>query len=283
MYKVYKHTFPNNKVYIGITIQNPNERWLNGKGYHHNNYMINAIKKYGWENVKHEILFNDLTKEEAVQKEIELIAFYKSNQREYGYNIESGGNYAGSVSEETKKKISLACKGRKLSKEIIEIIANKNRGKKRSLETREKIRQAHIGRKGWHRSFEHNENMRKSLTGKKRTPEQCKRISEAHKGIKLSEEAKIKIGIASKGRIVSEETRKKISEALKGKFVSLETREKMRKRMQKKIRSVETGKIFESILDATKYNKLKSHRSICIALYDKTKTAKKQHWEFVDE
>ena len=32
-YSVYKHTFPNGKVYIGITKQNPLKRWRNGTGY----------------------------------------------------------------------------------------------------------------------------------------------------------------------------------------------------------------------------------------------------------
>ena len=30
---VYKHTSPNGKVYIGITKQNPKQRWGNGSGY----------------------------------------------------------------------------------------------------------------------------------------------------------------------------------------------------------------------------------------------------------
>lgn len=283
MYKVYKHTFPNNKVYIGITIQNPEERWLNGKGYHHNDYMINAINKYGWENIKHEILFNNLTKEQAINKEIELIALYKSNQGEFGYNIESGGSYAGSVSEETKKKISEKLKGRKKPKEFVEKLRIINTNRIVSEETREKIRQAHLGRKGWHRSFEHNENMRKSLMGKKRTPEQCKRISNSLKGRVVSVETRLKIGLAHKGKKLSDDTKKKMSNSAKGKIVSQETREKMRKRMQKKVRCIETGQIFESCLDATKYYGLKSHRSIAIAVYDKSKTARKFHWEFVND
>ena len=33
-YYIYKHTFPNNKVYIGITCQQPELRWGNaGEGY----------------------------------------------------------------------------------------------------------------------------------------------------------------------------------------------------------------------------------------------------------
>ena len=64
-YCVYKHTFPNGKVYIGITSRKPNERWQNGKGYTSNRHLQNAIKKYGWINIKHDILLKDLTEEEA--------------------------------------------------------------------------------------------------------------------------------------------------------------------------------------------------------------------------
>lgn len=45
-YCVYKHTLPNNKVYIGITKQIPSLRWANGRGYKHSNYFYNAILKY---------------------------------------------------------------------------------------------------------------------------------------------------------------------------------------------------------------------------------------------
>ena len=93
-YCVYKHTAPNGKVYIGITCQNPLRRWNNGKGYAENSYFSNAIVKYGWDNIKHEILFDNLTKEEACQKEIDLIAEHKSNIADYGYNISSGGECA---------------------------------------------------------------------------------------------------------------------------------------------------------------------------------------------
>lgn len=111
-YSVYKHILPkeisgkdNDMIYIGITMQGLNKRWQNGFGYKHNSYFSNAIKKYGQENFLHEVLFEGLTKEEAEQKEIELIAYYKSNQREYGYNITSGGECLGKHSEETKQKM----------------------------------------------------------------------------------------------------------------------------------------------------------------------------------
>ena len=105
-YCVYKHTFPNGKVYIGITRQKPERRWNRGRGYEQSTYMWNAIQKYGWENIKHEILYEGLTKEEAENKEIELIAKYKSNDSIHGYNIANGGNCIGTVSESTKRKIA---------------------------------------------------------------------------------------------------------------------------------------------------------------------------------
>lgn len=113
-YVVYKHTNKiNNKCYIGITRQNPpQKRWKNGTSYKENKHFYNAIKKYGWDNFEHEILFDNLRKENAEQKEIELIAYYKSNQQDFGYNIANGGNCTGTVSEETKKKISEANKNK---------------------------------------------------------------------------------------------------------------------------------------------------------------------------
>lgn len=112
-YKVYIHIFPNNKVYIGMTCQKPKKRWNNGKSYTENKYMKNAINKYGWKNIKHEIVATNMTKEEAEKLEIYLInKKYKSNNRKYGYNIEYGGCHNGKTSEETKLKISKANKGK---------------------------------------------------------------------------------------------------------------------------------------------------------------------------
>lgn len=158
-YKVYKHTFPNGKVYIGITKQKPNVRFKNGYGYQRNVLMWKAICKYNWNNVKHDIIFDGLTKEQAENKEIELIDFYKSNQAKYGYNIQNGGNCIGNVSEETKKKISIANKGK----------ANKFKGIPRSEDVKQKISQANKGKTSW-------------CKGKKMPKEFGKKISQRQKG-----------------------------------------------------------------------------------------------------
>ena len=111
MYTVYKHESPSGKVYIGVTSQKPEVRWHSGHGYADNEYFTRAIKKYGWGNIKHEIIYTGLSKEEAELKEIELINLYRSNDREFGYNIENGGSLSGKHSEYTRLKISNSLKG----------------------------------------------------------------------------------------------------------------------------------------------------------------------------
>ena len=78
-WKVYKHTTPSGKVYIGITHQKPEYRWgKEGNGYKSNNHFSNAIKKYGWENIKHEIIAEVTTQSQAEAIEKNLINYYKS-------------------------------------------------------------------------------------------------------------------------------------------------------------------------------------------------------------
>ena len=148
-YIVYKHTNKiNNKSYIGITCQTlKNRSRKNGIGYKECIRFYNAIKKYGWNNFNHEILYNNLTKEQAEQKEIELIAKHKTNNKNYGYNIQNGGNTIGRMAEETKNKISKALKGITLTEEHKRKIGdaqtgekNHNFGKKTSNEIKNKIR-----------------------------------------------------------------------------------------------------------------------------------------------
>lgn len=137
-YCVYKHTFPNGKVYIGLTCMKPEKRWHSGWGYYEQPYMFRAIKKYGWKNVQHEILKQNLTKDEAEKLEIELIAKYKSNQRNFGYNVANGGNSTGTMSDETKKKISNTLKG-------VPKTTPPFKGKHHTDESRKKLSQKKMG------------------------------------------------------------------------------------------------------------------------------------------
>ena len=90
-YYVYLHRNKiNNKKYYGITSEKrPEIRWR--KGYSHNAHFQNAIKKYGWDNFEHVILFDDLSKNEAEEKEKYLITRDNTTNPNNGYNLTSGG------------------------------------------------------------------------------------------------------------------------------------------------------------------------------------------------
>ena len=109
-YCVYRHTAPNGKVYIGLTCQEPEKRWLNGKGYRDNIHFSRAIEKYGWKNIRHEIVYDGLTRAEASYFEAKLIAESKSNVSDYGYNLTTGGEIGFKYTEESLKKLSDAHK-----------------------------------------------------------------------------------------------------------------------------------------------------------------------------
>lgn len=109
-FTVYMHIFPNGKRYIGITSQTVNRRWRNGYGYF-GQPVYNAILKYGWDNIRHEILFTGLTQKEAERKEIELIKAFDTTSHKNGYNVEYGGDCRVG-SDEAKIKLSRAGKAR---------------------------------------------------------------------------------------------------------------------------------------------------------------------------
>ena len=111
-YIVYIHISPSGKRYVGITGQDINKRWRNGKGYFKNVYFARAINKYGWDNFKHEVVATELSKAEAETIEQQLIKKYKSNNKIYGYNIKSGGDSNGKHSDESKHLMSENRKGK---------------------------------------------------------------------------------------------------------------------------------------------------------------------------
>lgn len=112
--------------------------------------------------------------------------------------------------KETKRKISKALKGRKLSAEHIKNSANAHKGLHRSEKTKKKMSEASKGEKnpmfGKHLSKEHRKKIGKSLVG---------RVS-GMQGKHHSEEAKKKISLGNKGKIVSKEAKEKMSKTKKG-------------------------------------------------------------------
>lgn len=129
-YILYKHTSPSGRVYIGITCKTPAARWGHGgSGYRLQKYFWRAIEKYGWDNFKHDVLLRNLTKEEAVEKEKEYIAKYRSNNRKYGYNLTSGGDSGFCFSQEVVSSISEKVKlqWKNMSGDEREAVAKRNK------------------------------------------------------------------------------------------------------------------------------------------------------------
>lgn len=98
-WSVYRHTFPDGKKYIGITKCEPVKRWKNGSGYSGQPKMYQAIIKYGWNHIEHEIVKRGLEETEAKKIERELVEREEPNNL---YNNELFSN--GRIFSEKKEK-----------------------------------------------------------------------------------------------------------------------------------------------------------------------------------
>lgn len=130
---IYKITnLINNKIYIG---QNINDN-IN---YYGSGLLIkNAIKKYGKQNFSKEILEICSSKKELNDKEIYWIEYYKSTDKNIGYNIHIGGTGGKLVDIEYKKGKSYdEVYGLEKSKHIKELLSNIKKGKKRTFLNKE--------------------------------------------------------------------------------------------------------------------------------------------------
>ena len=119
-HKIYKYTNRvNGKVYIGRTCQTLKQRaQRKGIGYKNCVYFWRAIQKYGWNNFEGAILEDNLTAQEASQREIFWISTYDSTNRKIGYNIHDKEN--NDYDWKVRHKMSMSHIGKKQSKESIE-------------------------------------------------------------------------------------------------------------------------------------------------------------------
>ena len=90
-YCVYVHINKiNKKLYIGIT-KNINKRWK-AVSYKRCKLFYKAILKYGWDNFDHIVIIDNISKEMACEIEKQLIKKYKSTEKQFGYNLATGGD-----------------------------------------------------------------------------------------------------------------------------------------------------------------------------------------------
>ena len=122
-YKIYKYTFPDGKVYIGMTKNSIQTR--RDQGYSHNKPLQEALRTAGWKNVIVDILEEGLSHEIACEKERYYIHIMDADKPQYGYNVSKGGKstFEGlKHTEAYRKKMSELNKGKVFSEETIQKI-----------------------------------------------------------------------------------------------------------------------------------------------------------------
>lgn len=208
--QLYKVSFPRltEKAYIGICSKGVEKRFAEHCSTNKPYPFSRALRKYGPDNARVEVLASYEDWGSLYEAEKEAIEMH-GTRHPNGYNLTDGGpgTFGLKASEERKRKISEA-----------------NKGRKASPETRKKISEANAGR-----DFSVQvEAMARAVRGKKRSPEAIAATAQFWTGRKHSEETKKKMSESASKRRASEETRRKMSEAMKGRKMSEESLKKRR-------------------------------------------------------
>jgi len=195
-----------------------------------NRVLQNNLNRYEYKEI---FVFDEISQTELNQLEMQQIALFNPK-----FNFTKGGEgmlgYKHSL--ESRRKMSEACKGRKigpLSEEHRRKISESNKGKKHSKEARRKMSEYWTGRKRGPMSDETRKKISKANKGRTISEEWRKKISEGHKGSIPWNKGKT--------NVYSEETRKKMSESHKGKKASDETKKKMSMARTKKYPRINKG------------------------------------------
>lgn len=137
IYQIYNPI--TNKRYIGSSInieRRLKEHLRNLRANRHcNQHLQNAWNKYPEQLIFEELEFCEPT--ELISFEQYYIDYYRSYDRNFGYNIDRYASHSGNhLSEETKIKISNKHKGKKLQEETVQKIRLKNTGKKKPKQSK---------------------------------------------------------------------------------------------------------------------------------------------------
>ncbi len=196
-YLLYEITnLVNGKTYIGQhTTENVDDGYMgSGKA------IMDAIKKYGKENFKKEILL--YAKNEVAlnffERALVTPEFIELNTN---YNLREGGGN-GKLSAETRKKLSEISKGRKHTTSTKAKISAANKGRKLPPITHETRTKLILVARRKARSPEYRAKLSAAKTGKKLSPEHAARISAAKKGKKRSPEVAKKVWETRKRNIL---------------------------------------------------------------------------------
>lgn len=145
---IYKITnLINGKLYIGQTTVPVEKRWKRhcwASEYKKNMPIVLAIAKYGKENFSIETLHTCSNQSDLDAQEMHYAKLYDTFCPN-GYNLRAG-NGPGSMSEEMKRKISLANKGRVVSDETRRRLSESHKGYKVKESTKKKLSQLNKGK-----------------------------------------------------------------------------------------------------------------------------------------
>lgn len=262
-YIVYKHTNKTNgKCYIGITGRSdPKRRWGGGSGYVQNKHFYSAIRKYGWDGFKHEIIADVPTLEEAYAMEKELIAKYDSANPERGYNQDLGGNGPGKMSETTIRKHA----------EIMNRLY-------RETDLREKISEG--GKRRFEKDEEH-EKLRKAAILRNQDPEKFNNICEGNRNRWKREGEREKVSEGLKSYYEDNPQRKEeISKERKAFFEAHPEKKSTKKVAQ--VKNDEIIRIWDSLTEAAEQCKIEL-KNISAVCRGKRKTAGGYVWRYENE
>ena len=140
----------NGKWYIGQSINYKQRKYDHLRRARHNYdrcIFHAAIRKYGEDAFEWTLLESDIHTYDELNEREKYWIREKKSLLPNGYNMTGGGDGTANhhKSEETRKRISIANKGKKRSEETRKRISIANKGKKLSEETRKRISIAHMG------------------------------------------------------------------------------------------------------------------------------------------
>lgn len=272
----------NEKIYIGQTTRTLKQRMAEHKSST-DTAIGHAINKYGLENFHTEIVEECETLDELNEREIFWIVHYDCIAPK-GYNLTTGGKNGGTLSAETKTKISTGNKGKKLSPETCKRISESKKGVKQSAEVRAKRSAA---QKGKPKSEAARAKMREVQTYNRKknicleTGEVFESILAAgeHYGIsggEISDTCNGNRNTAGGLHWSLYEDWLKMDEASRTDFLA-----KLPHR-RKKVICIETEKIFSSLREAARSCN-GDHKVIDRACKKSTRTAYGHHWKFLND
>lgn len=181
LWSIYRITnLLNNKIYIGQT-KDPKTRWSRHKSdarldKKYNWHLYDAMRKYGVDNFVFEVIAQTKFFEEVDRLEVLFIEQYRSTDKNVGYNISAGG--------QANKLVS--------------------------LETRNKMSKAALGREAWNKNKPCSKETKKLLS-------QANRGNKFRLGVKTSEKTKILLSQINTGKKATDATKHKMSRSMLGK------------------------------------------------------------------